>query len=163
MTYTLDQLKDEKTLRQAIGERLTPGPWKHWIIIRDMQAYECGKRHCKKCKAEIAYEDRDNTACPVPDSFDGDLAIAAERLGKMVLRLNGVDATTMLATAVQRYRGYQIPIEYDTTLRSNLVWLGLESTPTERCICCLVALGVATVEPLNQLSVLFKEGPSDER
>lgn len=126
--FTLDELRtDELKLRQAAGEVLNPGPWKHREGVTDIAALERDEWICCKCLQPRPQWSKD---CPIPDPVVGPLEVIAEKLKEKV-------SVPDLLRAIMQYR--VLPREEDTAYYFG--WALCVATPAERIICCLLALG----------------------
>lgn len=157
---TIEELRnDDAKLRPAAGEVLNPGPWDHnmWPSMGDqLKSARIGyfpiqsQFECTKCKQWLAMdlETRPDLCgmtmgeaaplyfkgqlCPVPDSATGPLEVIAERLVKMTTRR---DLENAILEAYRNSQGKNAD-----GLDTVWVWF-VYLDPTERIICCLLALG----------------------
>lgn len=141
-------LADVKRLRLAAGEVLNPGTWGHrWMNCAPSapRCLKCGDRKPMGIITESA-----TSGCSVPDPAEGPLEVVAERLVKLFAKpnLDGLklwDAITYVWSEI--HDGSTID---DGQQLSDLMWFILWATPTERIVCCLLALGKARIDEQNE-------------
>jgi hypothetical protein len=132
---TIEELQnDEAKLRLAAGAVLMPWPRKHrclaWHVSPEPKR---AITPCSKCGQTPEQE----YGCPVPDSATGLLEVIAERLVKKCVNEN------LSGELMGQWRAMFYPQLTLGSIISFERWI--DSTPAERIICCLLALGKAVI------------------
>jgi hypothetical protein len=163
---------DKEKLIRITTDVLNPGPWKHnlavdWNLNKPITSRTISEAaaqnvyyRCTRCQAnveltkdQIESEERyflpggrgfilssKEKTCTVPPDLGLSLPEIAEQLVRKVMDMP--HWTKKLVDAIQNFRGYLAIGGVWYTVGTALVWF-LKATPTDKCICCLIALGKA--------------------
>lgn len=130
MTTTIQDLlqlewKDlEPKIRQEINEVLNPGPWEHDWATLDDTCFGCGMH-----RKSIA----NKTPCLVPPPITDPPEVVAEKL-LLYIRGNHIKPDQMETAYRKMWSVYERSIGWQ-------FWWIFYSTPAQRVLCCLLALG----------------------
>lgn len=135
---------------KAIAEVLNPGPWEHkWQINREVEAMFW----CAACEQDMLWSrdkwkvvcdkgmrlgeivthlNETEKGCPVPPAITEPAEVVAAGLKEKAV----ANGSQELRAVVYRYQ--EITMEYG---RMEIWWFDTETTPAQRIIVCLLALG----------------------